>query len=53
MAINVRGVFLCTKFAIPHLRRAGGGCIINLSSIYGIISAPDIPPYHASKGAVR
>jgi NAD(P)-dependent dehydrogenase (short-subunit alcohol dehydrogenase family) len=29
------------------------GRIINLSSIYGIISAPDIPPYHASKGAVR
>lgn len=53
ISINVRGVFLCTKHAIPHLRRAGGGCIINLSSIYGIISAPDIPPYHASKGAVR
>jgi NAD(P)-dependent dehydrogenase (short-subunit alcohol dehydrogenase family) len=53
IAINVRGVFLCTKHAIPHLRRAGGGCIVNLSSIYGIISAPDIPPYHASKGAVR
>ena len=53
IAINVRGVFLCTKHAIPHLRRAGSGCIVNLSSIYGIISAPDIPPYHASKGAVR
>jgi NAD(P)-dependent dehydrogenase (short-subunit alcohol dehydrogenase family) len=53
IGINVRGVFLCTKHAIPHLRRAGGGCIINLSSIYGIVSAPDLPPYHASKGAVR
>jgi NAD(P)-dependent dehydrogenase (short-subunit alcohol dehydrogenase family) len=51
--INVRGVFFCTKHAIPHLRRAGGGSIINLSSIYGIIGAPDLPPYHASKGAVR
>ena len=51
--VNVRGVFLCTKFAIPHLKRAGGGSIINLSSIYGLIGAPDIPPYHASKGAVR
>jgi NAD(P)-dependent dehydrogenase (short-subunit alcohol dehydrogenase family) len=38
---------------IPHLRRVGGGSIINLSSIYGLVSAPDIPPYHASKGAVR
>jgi len=53
MAINVKGVFFCTKHAIPHMRKAGGGSIINLSSIYGIISAPDIPPYHASKGAVR
>lgn len=53
MAINVKGVFLCTKHVIPSMREAGGGSIINLSSIYGIVSAPDIPAYHASKGAVR
>jgi NAD(P)-dependent dehydrogenase (short-subunit alcohol dehydrogenase family) len=52
-AINVKGVFFGTKHAIPHLRRGGGGSIINLSSIYGLVSAPDVPPYHASKGAVR
>jgi NAD(P)-dependent dehydrogenase (short-subunit alcohol dehydrogenase family) len=52
-AINVKGVFFGVKHAVPHLRHAGGGSIINLSSIYGIISAPDVPPYHASKGAVR
>jgi NAD(P)-dependent dehydrogenase (short-subunit alcohol dehydrogenase family) len=52
-AVNVKGVFFCTKHAIPHLRRAGGGSIINLSSIYGLVGAPDVPPYHASKGAVR
>jgi len=52
MAVNVRGVFLCTKHAVPHMRRAGGGSIVNLSSIYGLVGAPDIPPYHASKGAV-
>jgi NAD(P)-dependent dehydrogenase (short-subunit alcohol dehydrogenase family) len=51
-AVNVKGVFFCTKHAIAHLRRAKGGSIINLSSIYGLISAPDVPPYHASKGAV-
>lgn len=51
--VNVKGVFLCTKHAIDHMRSAGSGSIINLSSIYGIIGAPDIPPYHASKGAVR
>ncbi len=52
-AINVKGVFFCTKHTIPFLLENGSGSIINLSSIYGIISAPDIPPYHASKGAVR
>ncbi|HET6434364.1 MAG TPA: SDR family NAD(P)-dependent oxidoreductase, partial [Xanthomonadaceae bacterium] len=45
-AVNVRGVFLCTKHAIPHLKRAGGGSIINLSSIYGLVGAPDVPSYH-------
>jgi NAD(P)-dependent dehydrogenase (short-subunit alcohol dehydrogenase family) len=52
-AVNVKGVFLCTKHVIPALREAGGGSIINLSSIYGLVSAPDLPAYHASKGAVR
>ena len=53
MDINAKGVFLCTKYAIPYMKESGNGSIINLSSIYGLISAPDIPPYHASKGAVR
>ena len=52
-AVNVKGVFLCTKHAIPHLKRRGSGSIINLSSIYGLVGAADVPPYHASKGAVR
>ncbi len=52
MSVNVKGVFFCTKHAVPYIKKAGGGSIINLSSIYGIISAPDVPPYHASKGAV-
>ena len=51
--INVKGVFLCTKHAIPYMQKNGSGSIINLSSIYGLIGAPDLPPYHASKGAVR
>jgi NAD(P)-dependent dehydrogenase (short-subunit alcohol dehydrogenase family) len=53
MAVNVKGVFFCTKHAIPYMRRAGGGSIINISSIYGLVGAPDMPAYHASKGAVR
>ena len=50
-AVNVKGVFLCTKHAVPRMR-AHGGSIVNLSSIYGLVGAPDVPPYHASKGAV-
>ncbi len=53
MDINVKGVFFCTKHAIPHLQKSGGGSIINLSSIYGIVGAGDILHYHTSKGAVR
>lgn len=53
MNVNVKGVFLCTKYAIPHMQKNKGGSIINLSSIYGIVGAPDLPAYHASKGAVR
>ncbi len=51
--VNVKGVFFATKHAIPHLRRSGGGSIINLSSIAGLVGTGSVPPYHASKGAVR
>jgi NAD(P)-dependent dehydrogenase (short-subunit alcohol dehydrogenase family) len=53
MAVNATGVFLCTKHAIAPMRKAGGGSIVNISSIYGLVGGADVPPYHASKGAVR
>jgi NAD(P)-dependent dehydrogenase (short-subunit alcohol dehydrogenase family) len=53
MTVNTTSVFLCTKHAIPYLRQAGAGSVINISSIYGLVGGGDIPPYHASKGAVR
>ena len=53
MGINVKGVFFCTKHAIPHMKKSGGGSVVNVSSIYGLVGAADLPPYHASKGAVR
>lgn len=53
MNINVKGVFFCTKHAIPYMKKSGGGSIVNISSIYGLVGAADLPPYHASKGAVR
>lgn len=52
-AINVKGVFLSTKHAVPYMKENGGGSIINISSIYGLIGTPDVPPYHAAKAAVR
>ncbi|MFB3881402.1 MAG: SDR family NAD(P)-dependent oxidoreductase [Armatimonadota bacterium] len=51
-AVDVKGVFFCTKHAIPHMRAAGGGSIINVSSVYGLVSDSNVPPYHAAKGAV-
>jgi NAD(P)-dependent dehydrogenase (short-subunit alcohol dehydrogenase family) len=54
MAINLKGVFLGTKYAIPAMRRAGGGSIINISSGAGIAPAPDTSAaYAATKGGVR
>ena len=54
MDVNAKGVFLGTRAAIPAMRRAGGGSIINISSQLGLVGT-DIssPQYQASKGAVR
>ena len=51
--VNSKGVFLGTRQAIPEMRKAGGGSIINISSIFGLIGSPGSSAYHASKGAVR
>jgi 3alpha(or 20beta)-hydroxysteroid dehydrogenase len=52
MAVNATGVFYGMRAAIPSLRRAGGGSIINIASIYGPVGAPHYVAYTASKGAV-
>ena len=53
MDVHGKGVFLGTKHAIPHMRAAGGGSIINISSIYGIVGSIGSTAYHAGKGASR
>ena len=53
MDINVTGVFLGTKHAIPAMRAAGGGSIINISSVAGLVGGSRAAAYSASKGAVR
>ena len=52
-SVNVKGTFFGTKHVIPHMRAAGGGSIVNLSSIAGLVGIGGIAAYHASKGAVR
>jgi NAD(P)-dependent dehydrogenase (short-subunit alcohol dehydrogenase family) len=52
MAINLRGPFLCCKYAIPHLVRSQGASIINIGSIHGIQSLPNLMAYGAAKGGL-
>jgi len=52
-SINVTGTFLVSKFAIPLLRKAGGGSIVNFGSYDGFIADPELSAYCATKGAVH
>jgi NAD(P)-dependent dehydrogenase (short-subunit alcohol dehydrogenase family) len=52
-AINLDGVFLSIKHAIPAMRRAGGGSIVLMSSVAGLRGAPGLAAYSATKGGVR
>ena len=54
MDVNAKGIYLGTKAVIPEMRKAGGGSIVNISSISGMIGQERVQPaYNASKGAVR
>ena len=54
MDVNATGVYLGTKCAVPKMQEAGGGAIVNISSIMGMVgSSGGHPAYNASKGAVR
>jgi cyclopentanol dehydrogenase len=54
MAVNLKGVFLGTKHALPAMRRSGGGSIINISSTAGLVGSPGgTSAYVATKGGVR
>ena len=50
--VNLRGTFLCSKYAIPHFLEQGDGRIVNTASTYGLIGAPLAAAYCASKGAI-
>ncbi|PNG52898.1 2-dehydro-3-deoxy-D-gluconate 5-dehydrogenase [Variovorax sp. WDL1] len=52
MDTNLTSAFLCCRAAYPHLKKAGGGKIINIGSMMSIFGAPYAPAYGASKGAI-
>jgi NAD(P)-dependent dehydrogenase (short-subunit alcohol dehydrogenase family) len=52
MAVNVKGIYQCSRFAIPKMQEFGGGAIVNVSSIAAIVAVVDRAAYGASKGAV-
>jgi NAD(P)-dependent dehydrogenase (short-subunit alcohol dehydrogenase family) len=52
IAINLKGIYLCCKYAIPEMIKNGEGAIISVSSIYGIVGSKNRAAYLASKGGV-
>ena len=52
LAVNLRGSFLCAKFAVPHLEASGRGAIVNIASTFGLVGAHTTTAYSASKGGV-
>jgi NAD(P)-dependent dehydrogenase (short-subunit alcohol dehydrogenase family) len=52
MAMLVKSMFLTTKYAVPHMEKAGGGSIVNLASVHGLLMAPGKLVYEAGKSAV-
>jgi NAD(P)-dependent dehydrogenase (short-subunit alcohol dehydrogenase family) len=51
-SVNLKGVFLGCKFAIPAMLQAGGGAIVNMASVLGFVGDPDLAAYCAAKGGV-
>ncbi len=51
-SVNLEGVFLCSRYAIPAMLRTGGGSIVNMSSALGLVGDPDLAAYGAFKGGI-
>jgi len=52
IAVDLRGVFLCLKYEIRHMLKAGGGAIVNMASVAGVSADPGMSPYVAAKHGV-
>jgi NAD(P)-dependent dehydrogenase (short-subunit alcohol dehydrogenase family) len=53
LAVNLKGIYLASKHAIPQMRERGGGAIVNLSSVQAFASQKGVAAYTASKGAIN
>ncbi|MEN6602841.1 MAG: glucose 1-dehydrogenase [Bryobacteraceae bacterium] len=51
-SVNLKGVFLCSKYAIPEMIRGGGGSVVNVASVLGLVGDPNLAAYCAAKGGV-
>jgi NAD(P)-dependent dehydrogenase (short-subunit alcohol dehydrogenase family) len=52
MGVNLKGQFLCSKYAIPHMQAVGKGAIVNISSVHSFQTVNGVAPYAASKGGI-
>ncbi|MBN1963098.1 MAG: glucose 1-dehydrogenase [Anaerolineae bacterium] len=52
LGVNLKGVFLCSKYAIPHMQAVGKGVIVNISSVHSYANVAGTSPYAASKGGI-
>ncbi len=50
--VNLKGVFLCSKYALPHMQARGKGSIVNIASVHAVATVAGVAPYAASKGGV-
>ncbi len=52
LAVNLKGQFLCSKYALPHMQQIGKGAIVNISSVHSFQTVNGVAPYAASKGGI-
>jgi NAD(P)-dependent dehydrogenase (short-subunit alcohol dehydrogenase family) len=52
LGVNLKGVFMCSKYAIPHMQKVGKGAIVNISSVHSHATVNGVAPYAASKGGI-
>lgn len=52
LEVNLKGVFLCSKYVIPHMQEQGKGAIVNISSVHAHATVNGVAPYAASKGGI-